>query len=367
MSTRDAQDYWNRYVVASPEDLESRFLDSATDPCTLIVKTVVAGGRAVGAVRAGMTAEEIATFLESSFGAFQQELRNGRWSWSHDDLVRAVDHLAAHGLIEAHDDRRYELTPLGRLAGESGTEVVSIIRLVECLRPLRPEHITDPALITAVQVTQELSQVYVPLNKKTPKEAQSWSAELARQGVPHHVLRCLARDVNDQHEEAERLKRAVAALAYVSGEEIGAIERLLARHGGGFDGSAGPVRSIASRTCDLLGTAARVAELVHPELQLGERVERLNLRLTLGITGVAVDLARYAGGDLTRGDYRRLTAAGLSDCDNILNAEDDALLSCVGGDEGRLAVLRTATEKYARARAAAEGAAAPPSLAPYAA
>ena len=106
---------------------------------------------------------------------------------------------------------------------------------------------------------------------------------------------------------------------------------------------------------------------MHPELQLGERVERLNLRLTLGITGVAVDLARYAGGDLTRGDYRRLTAAGLSDCDNILNAEDDALLSCVGGDEGRLAVLRTATEKYARARAAAKGAAAPPSLAPYAA
>ena len=64
MSTRDAQDYWNRYVVASPEDLKSRFLDSATDPCTLIVKTVVAGGRAVGAVRAGMTAEEIATFLK---------------------------------------------------------------------------------------------------------------------------------------------------------------------------------------------------------------------------------------------------------------------------------------------------------------
>src|SRR4051794_37590631 len=96
-------------------------------------------------------------------------------------------------------------------------------------RPLRPEQITDPALIAAVQVTQELDEVYVPMNKKTPKEAQSWSAELASQGVPHQVLRCMARDVSDQHEEGARLKRAVAALAYVSGEEISEIERLLAR------------------------------------------------------------------------------------------------------------------------------------------
>ena len=104
-----------------------------------------------------MTSEEIATFLESSFGPFQQEVRMGRWNWSHDDLLRAVNHLDRHSLIEAHADGRYELTPLGRLAGESGTEVVSVIRFVECLQPLRPEQITDPALIAAVQVSQELA------------------------------------------------------------------------------------------------------------------------------------------------------------------------------------------------------------------
>ena len=248
MTARDAQDYWHRYVLAAPEDLESRFLDDTTDPCSLIVKTLVAGGRAIGTVRAGMTSEDIATFLESSFGAFQQELRLGKWNWSHDDLLRAVNHLARHRLIEAHTDGRYELTPLGRLAGESGTEVVSVIRFVECFQPLRPEQIADPALIAAVQVSRELDQVYVPMNKKTPKEAQSWSLELARQAVPDHVLRCMARDINDQHQEGARLKRAVAALAYVSGEEIREIERLLARHGGGaFDGAAGPIRSIAAR------------------------------------------------------------------------------------------------------------------------
>lgn len=367
MNARDAQDYWRRYVTASPEDLESRFLDSATDPCTLIVRVLVADGRAVGTTRAGMIAEEIATFLESSFGALQQELRNGKWNWSHDDLLRAVGHLARNGLIEAHGDGRYELTPLGRLAGESGTEVISIIRLVECLHPLRPDQITDPALIAAVQVTHELSQVYVPMNKKTPKEGQSWTSELQRQSVPSHVLRCMARDINEQHEEAARLKRAVAALAFVSGTEISEIERLLARHGGGFDGAAGPVRSIAARTCDLLGTAARVAELLHRGLDLGSRVERLNLRLTLGITGNAVDLARYAGINLTRGDYLRLTAARLSGCDDIAAADDATILACLDNDTERLASVRAAAERLIAARSAAETAAAPPVLAPYAA
>ena len=168
-----------------------------------------------------------------------------------------------------------------------------------------------------------------------------------QQGVPHHLLACLARDVSDQNEQAERLKKAVAALAYVSGEEIGTIERLLARHGGGFDGAAGPIRAIASQTSDLIGGAARVAELLHLSLQLGDRVEKLNLRLTFGIPAAAVELARYAGGNLTRGDYRRLVAARLCGLAEIAEASDDELLVCVDGSRARLIVLRAAIERHA--------------------
>ena len=312
-----------------------------------------------------MTADEIAAFLEASFGAFQQELRLGRWAWSHEDLLASVSDLERHGLIEAREDGRYELTPLGRLAGESGTEVLSIIRLVECLRPLRPEQITDPALIAAVQVTRELDQVYIYLNKKTPKEGQSWLAALTNQGVPNQVLSCLGRDVNGGHDQAARAKRAVAALAYVSGQEISEIERLLARHGGAFDGAAGPVRGVASRTCDLLGAAARVAELVHSDLQLGERVERLSLRLTLGIPGAVVDLARHSGAELTRGDYRRLVAAELCGYEKIAAASDDDLLACLDADHGRLAVVRSAAAAAAVHHTQQQ--LPPPKLAPYAA
>lgn len=367
MTPREAQDLWDRYVTTAPEDLGSRFLAAETDPCSLVVRVLVAGGRAAGPARAGMTAEAIAAFLEASFGAFQERLRLGRWNWSRDDLLASVEDLARHGMVEAREDGRCELTPLGRLAGESGIEVVSVIRLVECLRPLRPEQITDPTLVAAVQVARELDQVYIPLNKKTPKEAQSWLAELGAQGVPQHVLRCLGRDVGAQYQQAARAKRAVAALAYVSGREIGEVERLLARHGGALDGASGPVRSVAARTCDLLGTAARVADLLHPGLAFGDRVDRLCLRLTLGVPAPVVDLARHAGAQLPRGDYRRLLAAGLHGHREIDVASDEALLACLDGDRRRLAVVRVAAAALA-ADAEQEDARPPvPQLEPYAA
>jgi helicase len=368
MDARDADDFWRGYVTARPEDLESRFFDAEIDPRSLIVRVLVAGGRAAGGARGGMRGEQIATFLEASFGAFQQEMRLGRWSWSHDELLGSVEDLARHGLIEAHEDGRYELTPLGRLAGESGTQVGSIIRLVDCLRPLRPEQITDPTLIASVQVTQELDQIRIPLNRKTPKEAQSWLSELARQGVPQLVLQCLGRDVRDVSDQAARAKRAVAALAYVSGQEMSDIERLLARHGVGFDGAAGPVRGTAARTCDLLGVAARAAEILQPELRFGDRIERLSIRLTLGISPTMVDLARYASADLTRGDYRRLAAAGLHMPAAITTAGDEDLLVYLDGDRRRLNVLRSAAEALAAAlaeRTADRGP--PPQLAAYSA
>ncbi|TIR50589.1 MAG: DEAD/DEAH box helicase [Mesorhizobium sp.] len=365
MNYRDAELFWTRYVTAAPEDLVSRFLDADTDPRSLIVRVLVAGGRAVAGNRAGMTAEEIAGFLEASFGAFLEEQRLGRWRWEHDQLLASVADLERYSLLEARPDGRYELTPLGRLAGESGTEVLSVIRLAEALKPLRLEQITDPALIAATQLTRELDQVYLYLNKKTPKEGQSWLSALSYQGVPPHILRCLGRDLREGSDEAARAKRAVAALAYVSGQEIGEIERLMAKHGGPFDGAAGPVRNVASRTSDLLGIAARVAELLHPELQLSERVERLNLRLTLGIPAAAVDLARHAGMGLTRGDYRRLTGAGFAGHEQVAVATDEQLLACLDGDEGRLKVLRHAAQ--AAAARQAQQLLPAPELAPYAA
>jgi helicase len=105
------------------------------------------------------------------------------------------------------------------------------------------------------------------------------------------------------------------------------------------------------RTCDLLAAAARVAEILHNSLDLNDRISRLVLRLTYGVSGAVVDLAREVAADLLRGDYARLEKAGLVDPALIDAVNDDAILACVDGSRDKLGIVREASRRVARRRA----------------
>ncbi|MBV1824826.1 DEAD/DEAH box helicase [Komagataeibacter oboediens] len=343
LDPRSEHDLWNRYVLGVPEDLVSRFLDPATDPRSLIVRVLVAAQRAAGE---GVLPQEIVAFLEASFGAFQAQRQQDRWRWDHDDLIRALGDLHNHGLVEENADGTYCLTSLGRLAGESAIEVESIVRLVGALRGLDPRRISDPLLIAAAQLTVELDRVLFPMNKRsTQKEPQVWPAELRRQGVPVEILGAFGRSAADQHQPTLRAKKAVACLLFVSGQAMDEVERALTQFGGAFGGAAGPIRNAAARTSDLIPVTARLAELLHPALNLGDRIGRLVVRLTYGVAAPAVDLARVMGGELARGDYCRLVAAGLVEPVAIRAADDARLLKCLDNNTAKLHIVREAAER----------------------
>ena len=346
---RAEHDFWSRYVTGAPEDLTSRFLDQGTDARTLVVRVLVAVQRVGGK---GVPSEEIIEFLELSFGVFQAGRSRQGWQWSRSDLQEALSDLREHRLVELDRDDAFHLTDLGRLAGKSATEVGTIIRLVESLSSLRPGEISDPVLITAAQTAVELDQVLFPLNRKsTQKEPQFWPNELRLQGVPGRMLGALGRFASDSHQTTLRAKKAVACLLFVSGREMVEIERILTQFGGAFGGAAGPIRSVAARTCDVLPTTARVAEILHPTLNFEDRVGRLAIRLTFGIPGAVVDLAREAGPELLRGDYCQLVAAGFGDPGSIQTIEDTQLLAYLGGDRRKLAIVRDATTRALERRA----------------
>lgn len=84
------------------------------------------------------------------------------------------------------------------------------------------------------------------------------------------------------------------------------------------------------------------------------------MRLNLGIQGPAVDLARYAGRDLGRADYRRLCEARMTDRDALVAADDATLLCLMANDARKLTVLREALRQWRAARPAG-----PPALPPY--
>ncbi len=234
---------WQRYVTGAPEDLSSRFLAAGTDARSLIVRVVVSMGRVA---HDGVARHDIIDFLKFSFGAHQAERMQTGWEWSHMDLVAALQDLVHHGLLETKAGDVCQVTSLGRLAGETATEVASIIRLVDCLRSVPMDAITDPALVAAVQSTVELDQVLFPINKKsTQKEPQLWQNELRRQGIDPHLLGALFRDVTDEHQPTLRAKKAVACLLFISGRPMTEIERQLtqlAAHSAVPPALSGPLR-----------------------------------------------------------------------------------------------------------------------------
>jgi helicase len=314
---------WAAYVLGQPEDLQSRFLAAGTDPRSLTLRVLASAGEA------GLQREDIISFLEESFGAFQERARREGWEWDEGAVRAALAELETHELVAAADDGSYHPTELGRLAGESGIEVESMVRLVAALRPLAASQLNDAALVTAAQLTVELYEVLFPLNKKsTRKEPFHWPNLLSR-WAPLQLVRSLALRASDRFTVTLRAKRATACLMWMSTQPRTAIERAVIQFGGART-AAGPIQSVASRTCDVLPVVARTAEILHPGTDLGEQTAELLVCLEIGLPKELAQLALAGGRALNRGEYLQLLAAGVATPEAVRDAEDEAIELVLG-------------------------------------
>lgn len=328
---------WNHYVTGKPEAVISHFLANGTDVRTLILRilTVVPNGDG-----AGMSREDVIAFLEGSFAAFQQRQEALQWQWSQENIEHAITQLMQHQLIEHRSDSTLHLTEVGHFAGQCGIEVESILRMMDIFRAVPIEGVNDLALITATQATVELDEMYFPINKKSiHKEPNAWFGELHRQGVPIQVASGLSIASNQMHPPVIRAKRAVACLMWVMNLPMTEIEQRLMQFSPGRE-AAGEVRGVTARTADILPAVARIAQFVHPTLDLDDQVERLLARLQLGIDATSVDLAFLMKTALTRAEYKQFQMAGLHTLDDIEQASDQTLLPCVNNSKAMVQRIR---------------------------
>lgn len=362
LDSKEEYQMWRNYVLGSPEDLNSKFLASNTDPRSLIVRVLVAAERS----GQGLPAQEIIEFLEESFGAFQQKQKDQRWVWDKVTLENVLQGLLANDLVKIDQDGFYHLTQLGRLSGEAGVEVESIIRFVMAFKNTDPTSINDPALIATTQISVELDNILFPINKKsTQKEPQTWMGEIRNQGVPASILSSLQNSVREQNQSTLRAKKAVACLLWITDRPLAEMEGILTQFGGKFNGAAGPIRSVVSRTCDILPVAAKVAEILHPAVDLNHRVYRLLVRLELGVPGKILEIATRLGKKLTRGDYLRLLSNNICTMEDIENAEEKNLLEHLGTNENKLKDIYNALTHYRENRSNLSSAVTSPILTQY--
>jgi replicative superfamily II helicase len=359
LNPHEEHHFWSRYVCGRPEDLQSHFFSQDTDPRSLILRVLVSAR--VSSIE-GMSAEDIVDFLEESFGAFQRKQSAANWQYDRNLLTWALQDLERHGLIDRGSGIGYHLTALGRVSGESGIQVESVIRIVDILRNIPPASLNTATLIAVTQMTAELDEVYFPLNRKsTQKEPAAWPAELRGQNVPETVLRMFHRVVSEQHQPAARAKKAVACLLWMTDKPLLEIEAILARFGGALGGLAGPIQAVSSRTYDILPAVARVAEILHPGLDLSERVQQLLGRLEVGAPAAIGEIAGQMGSQLTRADYLRLVRTQITTMAAVEGASNDAILDCLEKDREKLVALRSAAaNRRSQASAGTTGLVLPP-------
>jgi helicase len=165
---------------------------------------------------------------------------------------------------------------------------------------------------------------------------------LTGQDTARLALDTLSYGAPSQVVAAARAKKAVACLLWMNGTPAAQLERIVMQHY--KDRSAiGPIRTVASRTQDVISAIIDMASVIHPTANVARLGELLPVQLELGIPAELAPLAT-AGANLVREHYLSLVSAGLTTPELIDRADDETLLRHIGGARQRLRTLREAVE-----------------------
>jgi helicase len=340
-SYADRERIWTQYVNGRPEDVHSTLLDPSADLFTLVLRVVAITQDQLGG--GGLSGDDVIGVLASSFAAHQNRLLGQGDAFEPAAIGKALDELRSQAFVE-EDAGGLRLTELGTIVAGSGLAVRSAVTVAGVFRGLRPEELNRATLISAAQLTGELDETRLTVNVKgVAKEVHTFTSELARQGTAPAVLNALAYNVPGHVAYAARAKKAVACLLWMHGTPAAQLEQIVMQHY--FDRSAiGPIRAVASRTQDVIGTVVAIATMLHPTQDLSHLAALLPVQLELGIPADLAPLA-VAGASLSREQYLALAAQGLTKPDLIEGATNEKLLRCLGGRHELLQSLREAVTR----------------------
>lgn len=320
------QQAWQQYVMGQPEAVVSHFLDTATDPQTMILRSLVALG---GSVRR----DELLSLLENSFAVWQR-VDQGRSGWDTVKLESDLQALLQAQLLDAEPTGLLTVTELGRFAGESGLEVRSVTQVSSLLRYIAPGvPLTEVDLVVLAQVTVELDAMYLPVAARSHQEQARWPNTLRALGAQPGLLNALHVGGGIT---LSRAKKAAAALRFASSMPMASIEFDLMQHMRDRS-AAGPIRAVAGRCRDVIEAVATICRVRGANLADEDRIAQIGVRLEIGLPAELGALAAQLGTSLTRVDYLSLLNAGISTVDQIRSLPDEELKRIIG-DESALLV-----------------------------
>lgn len=344
-SPASAESIWKKFVTGSPEEVRSTFLGQQPDVDTAVLRTVaITTARAEGH---GVAEDDVVRVLAQSFAAHQARLSD-----DHQDafeparIGHAMAKLRSARFVEETDDGRVRLTRLGAVAARGGMRFRSAVSVSRALRAVQPDQLNAVTLLAALQLTEELDELSLPLTSRQHRaDAGARASLLASHGVASVVLDALL--ASDDRAAAMRIARTVVLLLWINGTPTRRIEQHLT--GGLADQHAvGAVRTIAARAHDLVETVVGIAGALHPTANLAALLRYLPAQLEIGIPEEFASLAVH-GADLRREHYIALAAARLTTPELLEQASDERLRELLGSMR-RVDTLRKAIDALAAAK-----------------
>ncbi|MEV4252730.1 DEAD/DEAH box helicase [Spirillospora sp. NPDC049652] len=337
----DAVQKWRDYVQAAPQPLRTAFPVSGDDLRTTILSlfTDVPDGR--GGFRSIDVEETLALTLASY--QHRHDLADAQ-PFPPDEVDRALRSLNDARLLR-REGQEYRLTGLGTVAMRSGLSITSVTALVRALSVVEPGDMNPITLICAAQLTTELcDNRFSGGSVSRVKGPLVFGRKLQGLGVPDHVLDQMRAADGGTDTFLSRARRAVACHMWSRGSRLVKIEGAISLQQPKQFTDPGPVRQAARRAAEVVEAALEIAlEVNAGALELGELLE-LPTQLEFGVRAGLASVARNMEGPVERHVFLDLANARLTTAAEIVNADDDVLLGCVGGDTGVFVAVRKAAE-----------------------
>jgi hypothetical protein len=164
-------------------------------------------------------------------------------------------------------------------------------------------------------VTVELD-FYFPLAKKSRQEQWRWPQTAVSMGVSDSLMRAFHVGGGDP---LGRSKKTAATLLFMSDLPMENIEAILMQHMPNR-AAAGPIRSVAARTRDVIDAVATVCRVRGYQLPDEAVLSYLGVRLEIGLPVQIGELALHLGSRLTRAHYLALVGRGITSIEALGDA-----------------------------------------------
>jgi helicase len=313
----DQNRLFRTYVSGTPEAIASSF--DPNNPGTWLIRLLAQVVR--------VTRTQAADLLANTYGGYLKNLAQPGWQVQFQRQIAALLSRMEHdGLIEAEGTDHIRLTILGNACGQSPLALESAMQLVEMLRQIAPGDLTPASLMAIVQGLPEQDDDYTPMGRGRAEANRPTEASRRFGGL---IVRLLQRLAGTDAKYNARCKRALILADWIDGVPLEEIERRYTANAFSAVGH-GDIRGFADATRFYLGSASRIAAIIHAEADtLHDGVETLLKQLDIGLPAAALELTDLPV-NLTRGEYLALYTRGLRTIGEIRSADLPLLTEILG-------------------------------------